>query len=545
MKRAIEQTIRGAIEAAVQAGSLPSFELPLVQVERPKDERFGEYTSNIALIAAKLVGKNPRELAEMFRTAMLAADESKLLFEKIEVAGPGHLNFYLTQSVLGGVLETIASERDRFGASDEGAGQSVNNEFVSANPTGPLHLGNGRGGFFGDTLSRILRKAGYAVINEYYVNDAGEQILKLGHSVLKDEEAVYGGEYIEEIISNLKSQISDISVREAGEKSAEYILTQYIQPTLKERMGIDFDVFTSEKKDVVEAGYVEKALEIFKEKQLAFETDGALWLRTSAFGDDKDRVLVKSDGTKTYFASDCGYILAKMERAQSGGGQGFDRLILTLGADHHGYRARIEAAAQALGFSGRFDFVFVQLVRLMKDGQEVRMSRRAVNVVSIDELIELVGPDVARFFFLMYSPDTHMNFDLGLAEERSQKNPVYYVQYAHARLSSVLHKAEEAGLNPDRGDVALLVDPKERLLLAELLSFPDLISDTASDYAVHRLPQYAIRLADRLHSFYDACRVIDAEQPALSEARLRLVKSVKIVLSETLRLVGVSAPEKM
>lgn len=327
-------------------------------------------------------------------------------------------------------------------------------------------------------------------------------------------------------------------MRETGEWAAEYILTHFIQPTLKDQMRITFDVFTSEKQEIIERGYVEKALEIFKEKQLSFETDGALWLKTTAFGDDKDRVLVKGDGTKTYFASDCGYILSKMER-------GFTRLILTLGADHHGYRARIEAAAQALGFVGRFDFVFVQLVRLMKDGQEVRMSKRAGNVVSIDELIERVGPDVARFFFLVYSPDTHMNFDLGLAEERSQKNPVYYVQYAHARLASVLAKAAEAGLDPDRGDVTLLQDPKERLLLAELLSFPDLILDTAEDYAVHRLPQYAIRLADRLHSFYDACRVIDTEQPAMSEARLRLVKSAKIVLSETLRLIGVTAPEKM
>lgn len=533
MKRTIAQAIQAAIKGLIQAGQLPSFDLPRIQVERPNDERFGEYTSNIALIAAKIVGRNPRELAELIKNQLAASSEQRL-FEKIEVAGPGHLNLYLTQSVLGGAVEEIAARKDQYGTSDQGAGQSVNNEFVSANPTGPLHLGNGRGGFFGDTLSRILRKAGYAVTNEYYVNDAGEQVMKLGHSVLKDEEAVYGGEYID----RLAESNQQTTVRETGEWAAEYILKQYIQPTLKDQMRIAFDVFTSEKREVIGQGYVERALEIFKEKQLSFETDGALWLKTTDFGDDKDRVLVKSDGTKTYFASDCGYLLFKMER-------GFSRLILTLGADHHGYRARIEAAAKALGFAGRFDFVFVQLVRLMKDGQEVRMSKRAGNVVSIDELIERVGPDVARFFFLVYSPDTHMNFDLGLAEERSQKNPVYYVQYAHARLASVLAKAEEAGLDPDRGDTARLLDPKERLLLAELLSFPDLILDTAEDYAVHRLPQYAIRLADRLHSFYDACRVIDAEQPEISEARLRLVKSAKIVLSETLRLIGVSAPEKM
>jgi arginyl-tRNA synthetase len=541
----IAQTIRVAIEELIRMGQLPPFDVPCIQVERPKDERFGEYTSNIALIAAKIVGKNPRALAELIRKQLTNNSKQETFFEKIEVAGPGHLNLYLTQSVLGGVVEEIAVQKDQYGTSDQGAGQSVNNEFVSANPTGPLHLGNGRGGFFGDTLSRVLRKAGYAVTNEYYVNDAGEQILKLGHSVLKNEEAVYGGEYIETLMERFEKQITDNRqqdgegvVKEAGEWAARIILEEMIKKTLSDQMQIAFDVFTSEKREVIEQGYVEKAFGILKEKGLTFEEEGALWLRTSAFGDDKDRVLVKSDGTRTYFASDCGYILSKMDR-------GFTRLILTLGADHHGYRARLEAAAQALGFVGRFDFIFVQLVRLMKDGQEVRMSKRAGNVVSIDELIERVGPDVARFFFLMYSPDTHMNFDLGLAEERSQKNPVYYVQYAHARLASILRKAEESRLNPDQGNALLLVDPKERLLLAELISFPDLILDTAEDYAVHRLPQYAIRLADRLHSFYDACRVIDAEQPEISEARLRLVKSAKIVLSETLRLIGVSAPEKM
>ena len=323
-----------------------------------------------------------------------------------------------------------------------------------------------------------------------------------------------------------------------GEQAVQAILREYIQPTLLEKMNIRFDIFTSEKRDIIGQGYVDRALALLSEKNLTYESESAVWLKTTEFGDDKDRVLVKGDGTRTYFASDCGYILSKMER-------GFNRFILTLGADHHGYRARLHAAAEALGFADRFDFVFVQMVRLMKDGQEVRMSKRAGNVVSIDELIEKVGMDVARFFFLLYSPDTHMNFDLGLAEERSQKNPVYYVQYAHARLSSVLRKALAEGFDVERGDISLLTHPKERLLLAELLSFPDLLAQVSENYTVHHLPQYAIRLADRLHSFYDACRVIDVDQRALSEARLRLVKSVTIVLGETLRLIGVAAPESM
>jgi arginyl-tRNA synthetase len=455
------------------------------------------------------------------------------------VAPPGHLNFFLSQETLGQVVNTILEEGQAYGTLDIGRGQKINNEFISANPTGPLHLGNGRGGFFGDTLARVLRKAGYSVVNEYYVNDAGGQLVKLGHSVLKDSEAVYGGEYIDVLHEELLMSVVDQGdARASGAWAAEVILRTSIQPTLAEKMGIHFDVFTSEKRDIVECGFVDKALALLQEKNLTYEAESAVWLKTTEFGDDKDRVLVKSDGTRTYFASDCGYVLSKMER-------GFSRFILTLGADHHGYQARLRAAATALGFSGRFDFVFVQMVRLMKDGAEVRMSKRAGNVVLIDDLIEKVGVDVARFFFLMYSPDTHMNFDLGLAEERSQKNPVYYAQYAHARLASILRKAEAEGFDTEGGDVSLLVHPKERLLLAELLSFPDLIAETAEDSLVHRLPQYAIRLADRFHSFYDACRVIDTQERALSESRLRLVKSVILVLGETLHLIGVSAPESM
>ncbi len=525
---------------AQDKGSLAVFEVPHFQVNRPEEAVFGEYTSNIALMIAKQAGQNPRAVAEILQEIMLQNDGEKQIFEKIEVAGPGHLNFFLSQKTLGQIVDTILMQGNSYGSTDIGQGQKVNNEFISANPTGPLHLGNGRGGFFGDTLARVLRKVGYEVTNEYYVNDAGEQVVKLGHSVLQDDEAVYAGEYIEalhqELIVNGVNQEND--ARMIGERAAESILRTYIQPTLVERMGICFEVFTSEKRDIVEQGYVDKALVLLQKKNLTYELESAVWLKTTEFGDDKDRVLVKSDGTRTYFASDCGYLLSKMER-------GFSRFILTLGADHHGYQARLRAAAEALGFVGRFDFVFVQMVRLMKDGEEVRMSKRAGNVVAIDELIEKVGADVARFFFLLYSPDTHMNFDLGLAEERSQKNPVYYAQYAHARLSGILRKAQSLGFDVERGDVSLLIHPKERLLLAELLSFPDLITETAENYTVHHLPQYAIRLADRFHSFYDACRVIDVDQRSLSEARLRLVKSVILVLGETLHLIGVAAPESM
>ncbi|HLC95608.1 MAG TPA: arginine--tRNA ligase [Patescibacteria group bacterium] len=541
MKLVLEQKIRESIIALQEEGQLSSLNMPEIHVERPKGEQFGDYTSNIALMLAQQVKKSPLVLAEMIQEKLLLVE-----CEKIEVVKPGYINFFLTQEQLTALLSHVLSERSSYGNNTAGQGIQVNNEFISANPTGPLHLGNGRGGFFGDVLARILRKSGYMVINEYYVNDAGEQTQKLGHSVLKDAEAVYGGEYIEELrsklfkIKNQKSKIKneDLSAQEIGEKAAEMVIDEMIKRTLREKMHITFDAFVSEKKDILEAGWVDKALDILQKNGKTFEQDGALWLQTTAYGDDKDRVLIKKDGVKTYFASDCGYILHKMER-------GFDRMIEIWGADHHGYVERFKAAAQALGFSGKMDFILVQMVRLVKDGKEVRMSKRAGNVVTIDELIEKVGHDVARFFFLLYAPDTHMNFDLGLAEEHSQKNPVFYVQYAYARLASMLRKSEAENVYQGVADMSLLTHIKERELIREILFFPELIEIIAHDFSVHRLPQYAIRLADKLHSFYDQCRVLDGENMSLSLARLELIKAVQIVLKETLDMMGVTAPEKM
>jgi len=530
MKEKIALTLKYIFPQLMERGALPHFELPVVQVMRPSEDGFGDYTTNIALITAKPAGMNPRVVAEA-----IIKEFSLPEVAKAEIAGPGHINFYLSDAAYADSLAHILKEGGHYGSSMQGDGEKVNNEFISANPTGPLHLGNGRGGFYADSLARVMRKAGYDVTNEYYVNDAGEQVMKLGHSVLKDSEAVYSGEYIEVLVERLKSETD---VRAAGEKGAAIVLEEMIKPIVQDTMRVHFDVWTSEKK-IIEDGYVDKSLSILKEKRLTFEQDGALWLRTTEFGDDKDRVLVKGDGSKTYFASDCGYILSKMER-------GFTMLIETWGADHHGYITRFRAAAQALGFHpDKIHFVIVQLVKLVKDGVEVRMSKRAGNVVAIDELIETVGHDVARFFFLMYSPDTHMNFDLGLAEERSEKNPVYYVQYAHARLASIERKAAEMDLAVSTDYLALLVHPKERLLMRELMAFPELIERMAAEKTIHQLPQYAVRLADRLHSFYADCKVIDETNAELSSARLALIGATKMVLSEVLRLMGVSAPEKM
>jgi arginyl-tRNA synthetase len=534
MREQIIEIIKKVILNLQKEGSLSDFKAPEVFVDWTKEEKFGDYSSNIAMLLAKKAGKNPMEIAEIINRQLTTDNLQQ--FEKIKVAAPGYLNFYLSKEYLQNKIGEINSAKENFGQSETGKGIKVNNEFISANPTGPLHLGNGRGGFYGDSLSRVLRKSGVEVVNEYYVNDAGEQVMKLGHSVLKDAEAVYAGDYIDEL--NKKYKNSDI--REAGEKAAGDILKNIIQKTIREKMQISFDEWMSEKQ-LYAKGYVDRAIDLLQEKELTYEKDGALWLKTTAFGDDKDRVLVKSDGQKTYFASDCGYILNKKER-------GFTKIIEIWGADHHGYIRRFQAAAEALEFQKeQLKFIIVQLVRLVKDGKEVRMSKRAGNVVFIDDLIDEVGHDTTRFFFLMYSPDTHMNFDLGLAKERSEKNPVFYVQYAHARICSILRKADELKITKDEAaaDLSKIIHEKELSLIKELGKFPELVEEIAESYAAHKLPQYAIRLADKFHSFYNDCRVLDETEPAMSAARLELVKATKIVLAETLRLIGVDAPEKM
>lgn len=535
MREDIKKLLNEAILQAKKAQGWSDFDVLEISVDYAKNEQFGDYTSNMAMVLAGKIGKKPMEIAEQIAELLNGQIEKENLFEKIEVAAPGYINFHLSKKYLQNKVAEINKQKEKFGNSKIGKGSKINNEFISANPTGPLHLGNGRGGFFGDALSRVLKKAEFQVTNEYYVNDAGGQVEKLGHSVLKDAEAVYAGDYIDELNKKYGS-ISD--VREAGEKAAQDILENSIKKTTAEKMQISFDVWMSEKEIQAEK-YVDRAIEILKGKGLTYETEGALWLKTTQFGDDKDRVLVKSDGANAYIASDCGYMLNKIER-------GFSALIMGLGADHHGYITRLYAVAKALGFSGDFRIIISQLVRLVKDGKEVKMSKRAGNVVCMDDLIDEVGADAARFFFLMYSPDTHMNFDLGLAKEQSQKNPVFYVQYAHARICSILSKSQVSDSKlQTNSNLELLVHEKELSLIKELNKFPELVEEVAGSYEVHKLPHYAIKLADKFHSFYDACRVIDETNPELTKARLILVNAAKIVLAETLQLIGVSAPEKM
>jgi len=534
MKRDIQKIIQQAIKSAFGI----DFDVEKIKVDYPP-EGMGDFSTNVALLLAKEVEKSPMDVAEELkekifrrRTSKNGEDVGCLEFEKVEVAKPGFLNFWLSEKSIQKAVEEINSEKNNFGSSEIGKGKKIHLDFVSANPTGPIHVGNARGGPLGDVLANIFQKTGYDPYREYYVNDAGNQVEILGHSILGDSEAQYSGEYIE----GLRKKISEKDPRKAGEVGLKIIVDEIIKLSM-EKFGIQFDNYFSEK-ELQESGKVDEAINILREKNLIYEKEGATWFKSTEFGDDKDRVVIKSDGQKTYFGSDIAYHKEKIDR-------GFDKLIDIWGADHHGEVTRTKGALAALGYENKLNVILTQFVRVLKDGQEMKMSKRAGTYVSVDDLIDEVGKDATRFFFLMHSADTHMTFDLDLAKERSEKNPVYYVQYAYARIASILRKAEEGIKLPQNCDLSLLAHIKERSLIFELLKFPDLIEDISKNYAVHYLPQYAIGLADKFHSFYAECKVIDEGNLELTAARLELARAVQIVLAEVLRLMGISAPERM
>lgn len=501
------------------------------KVEHPIEAVFGDYSTNVAMKQ----GLNPQELADKLK--------DNPLFDKVESKG-GFVNFFISKEYLQKQVKEILSKKEKYGQPDPPSlklrrARKVQVEFISANPTGPLTLGNGRGGFCGDVLANVLKKAGYKVEREYYVNDRGEQIKKLGHSVIGDDEAVYKGEYITELRKSIKGDDAE----KVGEKAAKHILNEMIKPTVK-RMGIKYDVWFSEK-DLYKKKQVEKALDELKKQKLAYEEEGALWFKSTEFGDDKDRVLIKSTGEETYLASDVAYLKNKKDR-------GFDKIIYFWGADHHGYVERLKAAAQAIGYNkDDIQIILMQLVRLLKDGKEVKMSKRAGTYVTLDELLDEVSVDVARYFFLSRGSNTHLNFDLNLAKEQSEKNPVYYVQYAYARISSILNKSKKQNVSfsNDRSkmkqNLNLLKHASELKLIKQLIRFNEIVEDTAKDYQLQRLPQYATELAASFHKFYTECRVIDEKNKELTRERLALVEATRIVLKNTLNLMGIQAPEKM
>ena len=542
----ITSLVKKAIERSQKAGELPKFEIPKIEVEKSAEKIYGDYATSVALKLAKIARKGPHDISYLISNQILAMTRDKHVFEKIEVVHPGFINFFLDQHYLQKNVQEILKTGSKYGSSNIGRNKKIQIEFISANPTGPLTVANGRGGFFGDTLANVLEKSGFKVIREYYINDAGRQVRLLGESamaslgLISKSEDHYQGDYVNELAKKHKKFIlaNKNDSLKTGKRLAGDILKTMIKPPIK-KMGIKFDVWFSESSLHGKGKLIEKVFARLKKKKLIYEKEGAEWFKSTSFGDDKDRVLKTSEGEWTYAMPDIAYHYNKFAVRK------FNKVINIWGADHHGYVPRLKAALSAFDFAEKLGVVIVQLVRLMEKGQEVRMSKRKGTYVTIDDLLDEVGPDVARFFFLMSSVQSHMDFDLTLAKEKSEKNPVFYVQYAHARIASILRKAKKLSkVRGQRSDVQLLTHHSELELMKELLRFSEIVQDVAENHTVHHLPTYALELAAKFHAFYRDCRVI-SEDKKMTIARLAIVKATQITLANTLGLMGVTAPEKM
>ena len=561
----IDSVLRQIIFEAVQKVISDRVNINEIMLERPKREGQGDRSTNIAMKAAKQLGKNPRLLAYEIVSAINKSD----YIEKIEVAGPGFINFFLTPLWLQHTIEAILSNPDSFGAQNTGKGKKVQVEFVSANPTGPLHIGHGRGAAVGDTIGNLLAFAGWKVEKEYYLNDAGLQMQILGASTQSRyfellgaadkaplPEISYKGEYIKDIASIIVENEGDRFISQPLEDSMPFFTDFAVSNILADivsdlrEFGIVFDVWYSER-SLYTRNLVSEAMKYLKEKELAFEHEGALWFKSpiksgteeseDTNAEDADRVLIRSNGAPTYFASDIAYHKNKFDR-------GFERLIDVWGADHHGYVPRMKAAIAALGHSpDSFEVLLIQFVNLLRNGELVPMSTRSGQFVTLREVREEVGNDAARWFFLMRNSDSHLDFDLELAKKQSNENPVYYVQYAHARACSIRRECTERGLLNDMKtdfNINVLTEIEERKLIARLAIFPQEVARAANELAPHIMTNYMFELAGDFHAFYNAHRVMcdDSEK---SSSRLQLVEAVRIVLSRALKLLGVSAPERM
>lgn len=529
----MKELIKNLLENSLKE-SIPDFKGDIL-VEIPENKEHGDYTTNVSFSLAKILKKSPQETAEFF------VDELKKRktkdFSKIEAKG-GFINFFLAPEYLYTQVKDILKLKNKYGFSKTEKPQKINMDFISANPTGPLTMGNGRGGFYGDVLGNVLETQGHEVVREYYINDRGEQISALGRSIklaqtggsFDSEEKLYHGEYINELAKKIDEKLNE---SEAGQKAIELVLEAYIKPAIK-NSGIKFDNWFSEK-TLYDGGEYKKIMEELVQKDLIFEKDGATWMKTTEFGDNEDRVLVKGNGDETYFMSDILYHFDKIKIRK------FTKAIDIWGADHHGYAPRLKAALKAIDIpEENLEIIITQLVRLVKNGEEVKISKRAGNFITLEELIDEVGLDAARFFFLMYSLNTHMDFDIALAKERSEKNPVYYAQYAHARIASILRKAESTG----KQNLELLKEKEELNLIKKLAEFPEILNGISKNYEIHRLPRYALELSRNFHNFYEKCRVI-TEDKDLTSSRLALASAAKIVLENSLNLMGIKAPDKM
>jgi arginyl-tRNA synthetase len=552
-----EQLSQTVVDALATLNSRGTLTLPdgvpsQVVVERPRVKGHGDYATNVALQLAKKAGVAPRDLAELLakelRTSAAVSD--------VDVAGPGFINITVAASAQGDVARTVVEAGATYGSSDRLAGRKINVEFVSANPTGPVHIGGGRWAPVGDSLARVFTALGADVTREYYFNDHGQQIDRFARSLLaaargqEPPEDGYVGDYIADIAATVVASHPDVlalpddEAQEVFRREGVHLMFVEIKQTLHD-FGVDFDVYFHEQ-TLHDSGAVQRAIDRLTEMGNTYEADGALWLRSKKYGDEKDRVIIRSDGRPAYISGDLAYYLDKRER-------GFDLVVIMLGADHHGYVGRLMAMCQAFGDTPHenLEVLIGQMVNLVKDGQPLRMSKRAGTGVTIDDLLEAVGGDAARYALVRYSSDSNIDLDLELWASASSDNPVYYVQYAHARLCSILRNASELGLAPAAGDdfdPSALSHEREGDLLRALADFPGVVASVAELRAPHRLARYLEATAATFHRFYDVCRVLplgDEEPTDVHRARLLLVDATRIVIARGLDLVGVSAPERM
>ncbi|WP_271853520.1 arginine--tRNA ligase [Planococcus maritimus] len=547
----VQQNIKQAIAEAVQKAGLT--EEPIqVQLESPRDKANGDYATNVAMQLTRLAKKPPRAIAEAIVENL---DTQSANIEKVEIAGPGFINIVIQKDYLNDVIKTVLEQGAEYGRSNAGNRQRIQVEFVSANPTGDLHLGHARGSSVGDSMCNILDLAGYDVSREYYINDAGNQINNLALSIegryfeaLGKGESMpedgYRGQDIIDIAAALVEEHGDkflqMTEQERYKAFREHGLKVELAKLQKDLADfrVHFDVWYSET-SLYENGKIDAALKKLHDNGHIYEEDGATWFRSTTFGDDKDRVLIKNDGTYTYLTPDVAYHEDKIQR-------GFDKLINIWGADHHGYIPRMKAAIEALGYDrDTLEVSVIQMVQLYKDGEKMKMSKRTGKAVTMRELVELVGLDAVRYFFAMRSGDSHMDFDLDLAVSQSNENPVYYSQYAHARICSILRQAAEQNFTASTEHLELLTDEKEIEVLKKIGDFPQVIADAAKLRAPHRVTTYIHELASNFHSFYNANKVLDASNEDMTRARLALIEGVKTTLANALKTVGVQAPEKM
>jgi arginyl-tRNA synthetase len=547
----IAELVDAAAKAAQTAGEIPTVVLPEPAVERPSRPEHGDYASNLPLQLSRSARQNPMQLAETIAKHI----GSHAAVGEISVAPPGFINIRLADAWLSEQVNAVLSSGEGFVRSKLGGGKKVQVEFVSANPTGPLHVGNGRWASIGDSLARTLAAAGYNVEKEYLVNDAGTQSQVFGDTVFARYQQLFGkdveipeggypGDYVIEVAQEILDEMGDRYV-DASETPVELkrLATDKMIARIRDdllALGIEYDVWFMESSMYEESDTYRVAMQHLRDRNAVVEKEGAVWFASSTLGEEKDNVLIRSNGAPTYFASDIAYHYDKFFK------RGFDQVIDIWGADHQGHVSRVQTAVQALGVEeGRLEIIIGQLVGLKRGGETVRFSKRAGEIITLREVIDEAGADACRFFFLQRSADSQMDFDIDLAKRQSSENPVYYVQYAHARSAGIIAQAAERGLNYEDGNVSLLRHEAELTLLRKMLLLPELVETVAQNHEPHHLPHYALELATSFHDFYEKCRVLDDDAPDMTRARLRLIAAAKIVLASALDLMGMSAPQKM